>query len=360
MKIAILSFYSGHIDRGVESFTHELAKRLAKNNFITVFQNGEYVKQEKYKTVSTGINADWDNDYPYMRLTRLFYLDYWSVRVALFTLKILRALSRDDFDIIIPTNGGWQVGIIRILTWLKRKKMVIVGLAGNGWDDINNLWSFPDTFVAMSQRSKAWAKKVNPFFSKVVCIPAGVDLKAFKPQGKKAKLRLKPPVVLAVGAAHKGKRLELAINAVSKSKSASLLILGDGPYKGMLINLGKRLLGKRFMLKSVGYEEIPDYYRAVDVFTLPSWSYEAFGIVYIEAMASGLAVVATDDALRREIVADAGILINPKETQEYADAIVKALKTDWGDKPRHQAEKFDWDKIAKKYELLFDFLTNNS
>ena len=356
MKIAILSFYSGQVERGVESFTHELAKRLAKNHSVYVFQNGSKKRTDKYRTISSGLKVDWNKQYSNIRLARVLFLDYWSVRVAFFTLKILNLLAKENFDIIIPTNGGWQVGLIRILTWIKRKKMLIVGLAGNGWDDINNLWSFPDTFVAMSERSKKWARKVNPLFLKVIVIPAGADLKLFNPSGKKARINLKPPIILAVGAAQKGKRLELAIKAVSKLKKTSLLILGAGHNKERIDKFGKKLLGNRFKFSSISYEEMPKYYRAANIFTLPSWSYEAFGIVYLEAMASGIPVVATDDELRREIVGDAGILVDPTDLDSYANALKKALSMDWGNKPRIQAEKFDWDKIAKKYEKLFENL----
>lgn len=356
MKIAFISFYSGHIDRGVESWTHELAKRLVKKHSIFVFQNGSKIRKEKYKTVSTEMGVDWRKEYSNIRLARMFFLDYWSVRVLLFTIKILRTLSKEDFDIIIPTNGGWQVAFIRVFTWIKRKKMIIVGLAGNGWDDINNLWSFPDTFVALSHRSKKWARKVNPFYSKVVAIPAGVDLNIFKPSGKKADTNLKSPIILAVGAAQKGKRLELTINAVARLKTSSLLLISSGPNKDKLKRLGTKLLGDRFMLKTVSYEEIPKYYRVADVFTLPSWSYEAFGIVYLEAMATGLPVIATDDELRREIVGNAGILVDPTDIEAYALAIKKALKTEWGSKPIRRAEKFSWDKVADQYEKLFERL----
>ena len=70
-------------------------------------------------------------------------------------------------------------------------------------------------------------------------------------------------------------------------------------------------------------------------------------------MASGLAVVATDDPIRREIVGDAGLFVDPTDTKEYLKVLEKALKIKWGSKPRLQAEKFDWDKIAKDYEKLF-------
>jgi glycosyltransferase involved in cell wall biosynthesis len=103
---------------------------------------------------------------------------------------------------------------------------------------------------------------------------------------------------------------------------------------------------------SVPFEKMPEIYRMADVFTLPSASSESFGNVLVEAMASGLPVVATDDPVRREIVGEAGIFIDPTNTDEYAKALQKALDTNWGDAPRRQAEKFSWDSIAQKYEEL--------
>ena len=59
----------------------------------------------------------------------------------------------------------------------------------------------------------------------------------------------------------------------------------------------------------------------------------------VEAMASGLPVVATDDPIRREIVGDAGLFVDPTDTNKFANTIEKALNTNWGEKPRKQAEK---------------------
>ena len=355
MKIAILSFYSGHVERGVENWSHELGKRLAKKHDVVIFQNGSKLQNARYKEEIVGLKVNWEKEYSNIRLSRVFFLDYWSLTVTRFTLHILSALFRGNFDIIIPTNGGWQVAFIRILTWVKRKKMVIVGHAGNGWDDINNLWSFPDIFVALSERTRKWAKRINPL-AKVQVIPDGVDLSVFKPSGEKINIKLEKPVILAVSALQTGKRLKLAIKAVSQLKKGSLLILGGGQEHKNLQKLGKDLLGNRFSLKLVKHKEIPKYYRSCYLFTLPSWPYEAFGIVYLEAMASGLPVVATDDELRREIVGYAGILVDPTDVDAYAKALKQALEKNWGDRPRKQAEKFSWDKVVKHYEELFESL----
>ena len=118
------------------------------------------------------------------------------------------------------------------------------------------------------------------------------------------------------------------------------------------------MLGDRFQILTVPFDQMPSIYRSADVFTLPSVSSEAFGNVLVEAMATGLPVVATDDPIRNEIVGEAGILVDPENTDEYALNLQKALDTNWGDRPRTQAEKFSWDEIAKKYENLFKTLLN--
>ena len=92
------------------------------------------------------------------------------------------------------------------------------------------------------------------------------------------------------------------------------------------------------------------YLKSCDVFTLVSESSEAFGLVYLEALACGLPVVATDDSLRRELIGDAGLFIkNPEDSRDYARALERAAKIDWGDRPVKQAEKIGWEKIAVRY-----------
>ncbi len=124
-----------------------------------------------------------------------------------------------------------------------------------------------------------------------------------------------------------------------------------------ILDYGLKKLGKeRFELISVPYQKMPEVYRGADVFTLPSKSSEAFGNVLVEAMASGLPVVATDDPIRREIVGDAGILVDPTNVDSYSSALREALSKDWGGLPRKQAENFSWDIIADNYISLLSSL----
>jgi glycosyltransferase involved in cell wall biosynthesis len=87
-----------------------------------------------------------------------------------------------------------------------------------------------------------------------------------------------------------------------------------------------------------------------------SLPYYSFEIALVEAMSCGLAVVANNDAIRREIVGEAGILVDPDDLDQYKRAIKSGLSKFWGEVPRKQAEKFSWDKIALQYIQLIDKL----
>ncbi len=343
MKIAFLNIYQDQVQRGAETFVRELSERLKRNHEIMV-TSGDKIPPKRWSFV-------WR-----------FFIDPNGLSILWFTLKSLPRLWKEKFDIVIPLNGGWQPALVRIVTWLYGGKMIISGQSGMGWDDRNNLWCFPDVFVAISSTARDWARRANPFV-RVECITNGVDLNKFLPTGSKFKSLLKKPIVLCVAALTAGKRVDLAIKAVAKLGNVSLLLVGDGPLKNEIENLCKKLLGDRFsargeptfgwQLIKMPYEELPTAYRVADVFTIPSESYHSFEIVLVEAMATNIPVVANDDPIRQEIVGDAGILVDPTDTDTYARAIKNVLNAKWESKPRKQAEKFSWDKIAKQYEELF-------
>lgn len=305
MRITFLSRYQNTVERGAENFVTELSKRLMKNHNVTILSD---TRSDSLKDI----------------------------------------LSTKP-DIVIPINGRVQSFKASLGRLIKGYKLLISGHSGMGRDDIWNICiTRPDVFVALTSVMASWAKKFA-WGSKIVQIPDGVDLKKFTPVGEKMDVKLPKPVILCVGALAWYKHHERAIDAVSKLSEGSLLVAGDGEEEKNLENYGKQKLGNRFKIIKVRNDQMPNVYRAADVFTLPSWDREAFGIVYLEAMASGLGVVAPNDLSRKEIIGDAGIFVNTANADEYAKGIFKALEVQWGQKPRQQAEKFSWEKIAKEY-----------
>ena len=359
MKIAFINFYSGFVDRGGETFVHELANRLAEKNDVTVFQAGPTI-DSKYKTITVGNfkQTKWLSSLQPTHILRRLFLDSSKRREFVFTLLLLPKLFKLRPQVVLPLNSGWQALVISIYCRLSGAKLVIAGQSGPGWDDRWNLLMKPHLFVALTNRQHAWANRASIWIQQIIKISNGVDIARFTPAGKKFQTTLPKPIILMVAASTPDKRVEQGIRAVAKLKSASLLLLGSGPMDERVNKLGYELLGKkRFLHLSVKHEQMPQYYRAADIFTLCSFSSEAFGIVYLEAMASGLSCVATDDESRREIVGTAGDYVsNPDDPTEYSRVIEKVLNKDWKDLPLKQSRKFSWELIAESYEMALNSL----
>lgn len=335
-KIAFINIYQSEVSRGAEVFVSELSHRLSQKYSVTVL-SGNKTRQTRW---------------PFLWR---FYVDPDGVSIFWFTFKLLPTLIQGNFDVIVPMNGGWQPALIRLLTWIRGKRMVIIGQSGMGWDDRNNLFSFPDIFVAITSEARRWAKATCPWVRSTY-IPNGVNSRMFTPEGAVFKHGLASPVVLTVAALTPSKQIEKTIDAVAKNGKVSLLVVGKGPLEKTLLRYGKEKLGKRFKLIHTRYEKMPEVYRSASCFTLCSVSSEAFGNVYVEALACNVPVVATDDSKRREIVGEAGLFVNPGMTDEYATVLNTALKQRWGNRPRNQSKMFDWNIIADSYERLFNSL----
>lgn len=352
MKIAFLNIYKGLIFRGAERSIDELAARLSKNHKVVVFQG--YADHSAYATIVVHCGRSFlTNNYARSFFHKLF-IHPEDLRILWFTLRVFLRLFQEKYDVIIPTNGGWQVLLCRIIMLITSKKMIITGRAGPGWDDQWNLLMQPDIFIALSPANLTWAKNISPKI-RIECIPNGVDLKLFSTTGKKAELFLEKPIIICVGALVPEKRHELVIQAVARIEDVSLLLVGqaNSEYAKKIIAMGKVLLGKRFEHKVAAFDEMPALYRSANVFTLASSASEAFGNVYVEAMACGLPVVAPNDETRKFIVGNAGFFVDPENVAEYAQALQTASTTQFGDKPIRQAASFDYEEIVRRYEALF-------
>lgn len=306
LKIAFLSRLQDKAQRGVETYVKELSKRLALNHDVEVLKDKD---ADNFSKIITG-----------------------------------------KYDVVIPTNGRLQALKADIGRIFRGYKTIIPGQAGIGKDDIWNIAvTAPQVYVALTDFEKDWAKKWA-WKTKVVKIPNGVDLNIFYPS-RSHFARLKP-IILSVGALEWYKYHERTINAM-QYVDGFLIIVGEGDKKQELLKLGNEKIPGRLKIIFAEYKEMPKIYRDADLFVLPSWDRESFGIVYVEAMASGLAVVAPNDLSRREIVGNGGIFVDVENPHKYAAAINETLNKNWGDLPRKQAEKFSWDKVAEKYEELF-------
>jgi glycosyltransferase involved in cell wall biosynthesis len=228
---------------------------------------------------------------------------------------------------------------------------------GGGEEKINYLFR-PDCMVFLTKENELSTKRFLPK-TKTVTIPNAIDVKEYSKRRSPSPLikGLERPIYLGTSAFVRYKRNDLIIKAVSKLDEGSLLLLGDGPLRDKTVSLGKKLLGHRFRYGGIiphsDRNKIISLYQHVDVFVQAARK-EAFGMVFLEAMASNLPVVTQQDKRREEIIGDAGIRVaDCTDINDFSQALYKASKQEWGNKPQEQAKKFDWKIVKKQYlELI--------
>ncbi|OYT49379.1 hypothetical protein B6U83_02280 [Thermoplasmatales archaeon ex4484_36] len=185
-----------------------------------------------------------------------------------------------------------------------------------------------------------------------IVIPNGVDTDRFRPRSG-IRLFDGDPVILYVGRLVPKKGVDNLIlamrNVLKVHRKARLIIVGKGALQKMLRSEAK-LAGVESSVSFLGYvpdEELPYIYNSADVFVLPSITGESFGIVLLEAMASGLPVVATRVGGIPEVLSGQGVLVDP-EPESIAEGIEEALGH-----PTTLPERFSWKNIAKRVYKVY-------
>lgn len=198
---------------------------------------------------------------------------------------------------------------------------------------------------------------------KIDVIYSGVNLSEFNPGNRREYRNLIRQkhgiestdfILMFSGWEFKRKGLQYIIEALPSMENNVKLLAVGGADKTSYENLATKL-EVRDRTIFVGHQKnISEYYAASDVFVFPT-SYEPFGLVITEAMASGLPVVTTKTAGAAELITDGvdGMLLNsPYDSSEVAEKVNYILNNNLGDKmgskARKTAEKYSWDNVAEK------------
>ncbi len=357
LRLTFISAPLGYLNRGSETFVHDLANQLSKSSIVSVLHAGPAPQDHQYLSFHLTLSPPPISHLHHTHLLNRLFITPARLWQLLFYLLSLPRLLATRPDFVFPTSSGWNTPLYKLASIIFGFKLIIIGHSGPGWDDHWNLLWHPTAFIALTNSQFDWAKRFASTSTHLVHIPGGIDFRQFKTAAH-VSLNLPKPLILSVGALEANKNLDLTIRAVAKLKSASLLILGSGPQLNYLNRLGNKLLGsKRFLIKAVSHQQMSAYYHAATIFTLCSHSREAFGLSYLEALASGLACVATADPSRREIIGPAGLYVsNPHNAAQYAQVLQRALERHWGTLPLRQAAKFSWGIISTQYLKLFKTL----
>jgi glycosyltransferase involved in cell wall biosynthesis len=207
----------------------------------------------------------------------------------------------------------------------------------------------------------------------------GIDTSVFTPRGKKRK-RSDEKLIIAVGRliTCKGYRyLLLSLPAIlRKIKHLRLLMIGTGPEETTLQALTQKLKIQKYVrfLGNISHADLAEYYKNSDLFMAPAVTdprtgeKEGQGLAILEAMASGVPVVASRSGGIKYIVQNnvTGILVPERDVNALSTAVIGLLRK----KSRRDLlvknglreirRIYTWEKISKSFDTLFDRIVNHA
>lgn len=199
----------------------------------------------------------------------------------------------------------------------------------------------------------------------VAIIPNGIDLSVFKRAPAK-KRSASSKMILYVGRLERRKGVEYLLQAygllVEKDPDIELVIAGDGPDREKLETLAAELeLGNVTFLGYVTEAEKLQLLADADLFAAPALYGESFGIVLLEAMATGLVTVAGNNPGYASVLQDLGSLslVNPKDTEQFARRLNVMLQDEelrklWKKWAREAVKQYNYPLIVDKYVEVYE------
>lgn len=212
-------------------------------------------------------------------------------------------------------------------------------------------------------------KTIGPIEDKITVICNGVDVKRYQQPVDKARIRcrlgvaenVRLMVVVGTLKEQKGHRylIEAVSSVVSQFPNLCIILVGDGTLREALqtqtivlgLNRHVHFLGNR--------NDVPDLLAASDYFVLPSL-WEGLPMALLEAMASGLPIVATDVSGTKQVMVpdETGLLIPPGDVQQLREAIIRLLSEPdqakaMGAAAQRHVESFSARKQAEEHIALY-------
>jgi phosphatidylinositol alpha-mannosyltransferase len=220
--------------------------------------------------------------------------------------------------------------------------------------------------IAVSEPARAFLHQYFPAYP-VRVIPNGVDVNVFKPGHAPIRhLRDDSVNILFVGRLEKRKGLidllrgyEFMRARVPKSR---LIIVGDGPLRSKVESyISRHRVRDVVMAGYVPETVLPRYYCSADIFCAPATGAESFGIVLLEAMASGLPVVATEIEGYMSVLEPGrdSLTVQPKRWAELGAALL-ILARDLDLRRRmaayglEKARRYSWEVVAQQIVEVYE------
>lgn len=370
MKITFISYiypfpnrgFNPGIERVIEEFAHELTNQGHEVHVITTYRNGGTEEFECDGGVC--IHRIPDARHFMGKLGSAFSMDLLSINMSIRTYGNLL----DESDIVHTFTP---------IVWKFFSTPMVAHY--HHWDEPSDLMEYlylptshkiwlrcyeiADRVIAVSEYSANDLVERGIDWNSIETVPNGVDTDEFYPGSSCIEFEGWDSILLYVGPLSERKGLKYLIKSmpgiVENNKNTGLVIVGGGDNSDLL-ELSNSL-GIQDNIQFEGFvpdDELPEYYRAANIFVFPSLL-EGFGMVLLEAMASGLPVIATNGSAIPEVVGDAAVLVPPKDPAAITESVNYVLKNSIrsemkDDSLKRVESRFTWKNATKKLASVYD------
>ena len=366
MKIGLISFHSflqpGGVKRHVLGLYKEFKKRGIKVKIIVPRRSPEEKYGKDIIIMGTSLSlpaAGTQGDF-------CIYFNPFALNSF---------LKKEKFDVLHFHN----VGFPSTIQVLERSNVLNILTFHANLEKSNIIKNFPQ-IRDFANRIAKWKVDgvigVNPlnlrFFKKFngpkTVIPNGIDLEEFNPKVSRLKRFSDGKInILFLGRIEERKGLIYLLKAfkiLSKNHlNLRLIVVGEGPLKDDCQKWVERNKLENVVFEKAKKEkEVPSYYRTCDIYCSPAIYGESFGIVLIEAMASGIPVVAFANTGYRTVLEKGKgkrFLVKPRDYKTLAkklEILIKnpGLRQEMGDWGLKEAQKYSWSKIADRVLAFYE------
>ncbi len=374
-KILLVTNDFGPRTGGIETFVIGLLERITGHE-VTVFtsQQGETSEYDQQWLDKFGVRVIRDRSkilLPSWRVTRAVkkVVASHNIEIVVFgaaaPLALMSsALRKSGVKKIIALTHGHEVWWAKIFPFNLAIKRI-----GKGVDHLTYLGEFTRQAISKALTDKSAKEMVK--------IAPGIDTAHFIPQPdgmqKRKELGLQDKkIIISVGRLvhRKGqdKLIEAMPEVLRKIPNAHLLIVGEGPYKNHLEKLVNKLSLKENITFAgrIMYDRLPSYLSAADLFAMPSRSrffgleVEGLGIVYLEASACGIPVLAGNSGGAPDAVLEGvtGFCVDGTNVAEIASAVIEICSD--AERASHMGaagrnwivDQWRWDIWSKEFNEL--------
>ncbi len=376
MNILLIAQYFPPHQGGIETATFFLAKTLNeefKHNIVVL--TSKYKSANKDHEIINGIHV-----YRFSLYNPFIFLKHFIPQIsnfgimptAIFALKkiikthkiqVIHAQGR--FFLISMVAAILNFAIFKRKFFLSVQERLQFGLSSkveNLFDQIftMKIYAHANKIITVSNSLFNRLLKFGMPLEKLIYIPNGVEVDLFSKRTKtayfrkKLNLSLDDKIILVVGRLEKQKGIDYLFQAIPRvinyRPDIRLILVGDGTLKKHLKDLARSLnLDKYiFFMDSYPISVMPQLYQGADFFCLPS-IHEGFPLTIIEAMATGLPIIASKiEGIPDAIVeGENGFLVSPKNPADLAQKILNCINLP--PESLNKISELNRDKAVKLY-----------